>query len=132
MCGRDGVAGDVIITSRRGCLGSVSRRTQQRASGLQARRARVERKREKLEAWKTRIKSLEHELMLWERMKECKMDQAFPLKKKGTWKKYGGEGERREGDCMEVEDEDECRRKLDEKRKKIQKELREVERLSHV
>ena len=34
------------------------------------------------------------------------------------------------GDCVEVEDEDECRRKLDEKRRKIQKELREVERLS--
>ena len=33
-------------------------------------------------------------------------------------------------DCMEVEDEDECRRKLDEKRKKIQTEQREVERLS--
>ena len=32
------------------------------------------------------------------------------------------------GDCMEVEDEDECRGKLDEKRKKIQEELREVER----
>ena len=33
-------------------------------------------------------------------------------------------------DCMEVEDEDECRRKLDVKRKKIQTEQREVERLS--
>ena len=31
---------------------------------------------------------------------------------------------------MENEDDAECRRKLDEKRKKIQKELREVERLS--
>ena len=90
MCGRDGVAGDVIMTSRRGCAGSFGRRSQQsRESGLQARRARVGRKREKLEAWKPRMKSLEHELMLWERTKECKMGQASPLKKKGTWKKYG-------------------------------------------
>ena len=31
---------------------------------------------------------------------------------------------------MEVEDDAECRRKLDEQRKKMQRELREVERLS--
>ena len=40
------------------------------------------------------------------------MDQASFMKK-GTWKKHGR---------LEVEDEDECRRKLDEKRKKMQKE----------
>ena len=57
MCGRDGVAGDVIITYQRGCMGSTSRQSQQRESGLQARRDRVVRKREKLEAWKPRIKS---------------------------------------------------------------------------
>ena len=33
-------------------------------------------------------------------------------------------------DCMEVEDDAECRRKLDEPRKKMQRELQEVERLS--
>ena len=33
---------------------------------------------------------------------------------------------------MEVEDEAECRRKLDEQRKKVQKEVREVDRLSFV
>ena len=33
-------------------------------------------------------------------------------------------------DCMEVEDDAECRRKLDEPRKKMQRDLREVERLS--
>ena len=88
MFGRDD-AGDVIITSRRACMGSFSRRSQQRESGLQARRARVVRKREKLQAWKPRIKSLEHELMPRERMKECEIGQASPLKKKGTWKKYG-------------------------------------------
>ena len=36
------------------------------------------------------------------------------------------------GDCMEVENEAECRRKLDEQRKKKQKEPREVDRLSFV
>ena len=33
-------------------------------------------------------------------------------------------------DCMEVEDDADCRRKLDEHRKQMQRELREVERLS--
>ena len=33
-------------------------------------------------------------------------------------------------DCTEVEDDAECRRKLDEQRKKMQREFREVERLS--
>ena len=36
------------------------------------------------------------------------------------------------GHCMEVEVEAECRRKLDEQRKKMRKELREVDRLSFV
>ena len=42
MCGRGGVAGDVIITSRRRCTGSFSRRSQQsQETGLQAHQPRV-------------------------------------------------------------------------------------------
>ena len=82
-----------------------------------------ERKREKLEAWKLRIKSSEHELMLWKRRKEHKRGQVSPFQKKGTRKKYGET-------VSEVEDDAECRRKLDEQRKKMQRELREVEKLS--
>ena len=41
-----------------------------------------------------------------------------------------GDSEEVWGDCMEVEDDAGCRRKLDEQRKKIQRELRGVERLS--
>ena len=89
-CGQDGVAGDVITISRRRCTGSTRRRSQQSQElGLLPRRARVGRKREKLEAWKPRIKSLEHELMLWERRKEHKWGQVSPLQKKGTRKKCG-------------------------------------------
>ena len=45
--------------------------------------------------------------------------------------KEEGDSEKVWGDCMEVEDEAaECRKILDEQRKKMQKELREVERLS--
>ena len=70
---------------------------------------------EKLEAWKPRIKSSEHELMLWKRRKEHKRGQVQLLKKKGTRKKYGEI-------VMELEDEAECCRKLDEQRKKMEKE----------
>ena len=51
--------------------------------------SRVERKREKLEAWKLRIKSSEHELMLWKRREEHKRGQVSLLKKKETRKNYG-------------------------------------------
>ena len=42
----------------------------------------------------------------------------------------GGESEDVWGDFVEVEDETEMRRKLDEQKKKLQKELRDVDRLS--
>ena len=44
--------------------------------------------------------------------------------------KEEGDSEEVWGDCMEVEDDAECRRKLDEQRNEMQRELREVERLS--
>ena len=123
MCGQDGVAGDVIITSRRRCTGSMSRRSQQsQETGLLARRARVERKREKLEAWKPRIKILQHEVRLWERKEGSQNGSGVSFEE--------GHSEEVWRDCMEVEDDAECRRKLDEPRKKMQRELREVERLS--
>ena len=55
-------------------------------------------------------------------------------KKEGAQKVSGisvkeeGDSEEVWRDCMEVEDDAECRRKLDERRKKMQRELREVER----
>ena len=56
----------ITIDSRKEWTYKFCSESQQRESGLQARRARVLRKREKLEAWKPRVKSLEHELLLWE------------------------------------------------------------------
>ena len=50
--------------------------------------ARVGRKREKLEAWKARIKSLDHELMLLERRKEHKRVRCL-LGRRGSRKKCG-------------------------------------------
>ena len=47
MCGRGGVAGDVIITARRCCTGSVGRRLEQsQESGLRGLRRRAGRKTE--------------------------------------------------------------------------------------
>ena len=68
------------------------------------------------------MKSSEHELMLWKRRKEQKKGQVS----------FNEEGDSEEvwGDCMDVEDDAECRRKMYEQRKKMQRELREVERLS--
>ena len=61
--------------------------------------------------------------MLWKRRKEHK---------KGSGISFPEEGDSEEvwRDCLEVEDDAECRRKLDEQRKKMQRDLREVERLS--
>ena len=44
----------------------------------------------------------------------------------------GGDSEDVWGDCMEVEDEAGSRRKLDEQKKKLQKDIRDVDRLSFV
>ena len=63
--------------------------------------------------------------MLWKRRKQHKKEQVSLSEKKGLGRSVGR-------DCMEVEDEAECRRKLDEQRKKTQKELRDVDSLSWV
>ena len=101
MCGRDGVAGDVIITSRRSCTRSFRRRSQQsRESGLQARRARA--RREKLGAWKPRTKSLEHELMLRKKYGETARKSRMRMSVEENWMKrerrYRGSYERSK-DC---------------------------------
>ena len=93
MCGRDGVAGDVIITSRRGCAGKYRQAVAAKSVEWSHRLvgARVGRKREKLEAWKPRIKSSEHELMLWENEGVQKWAQASPSKKKGDLEEVWGD-----------------------------------------
>ena len=90
MCGRGGVAGNVTITSRRGCTESTGRRSLlSRESGLQVFRRRVERKTEKLEAPKLRRRNSEQGLMPWRRRKEYKGGQVSLLQKKGTRKTCG-------------------------------------------
>ena len=60
--------------------------------------------------------------MPWKRSKECKEGRS----------REGGESEDVWRESMEVEDEAESRRKLDEQKKKLQKEPRDVDRLSFV
>ena len=105
-CGRDGVAGDVIITSRRGCSGRKGRRSQQsRESGLQARRARVGRKREKLEALEAENKELRARI-------DAMGKNGGVLNGPGISSEEEGDLEEVWGDCMEVEDEDELSKKI--------------------
>ena len=92
MCGRGGVAGDVIMISRRRCTGSAGRRSQQsQESGLQARRPRVERKREKFGAWELRVDSSEHELMPWKRKEGAQKVSGISFKEEGDSEEVWGD-----------------------------------------
>ena len=85
-----GVAGDVILTSQQRCTEGIGRRLlQSRESGPQARRPRVERKREKLEAWNLRTRRSEQGLMPWRRRKEYKEGRVSLPKEEGIRKMYG-------------------------------------------
>ena len=115
MRGRDGVAGDVIITSWRSCMGSFSRRSQQRewSTGSSGSSGEEERKALSLEAENKELRAR------FGAMGKNEGVQNGP----GIFFTEDGDLEEVWGDCMEVEDQDERRRKLDEKRKKMQKEL---------
>ena len=106
MCGRGGVAGDVTVTSRRGCKGSTGRRSLQKSgecsTGSSTSSGEEDRKARSLES-----------------------EASIPSGE-------GGDSVDVWGEFMEVEDEAESRGKLDEQKKKLQKELRDVARLSFV
>ena len=102
-------------------MGSISRRSQQRETGL---KARMGGKREKARSLEAENKELGARIDAMGKNEGVRNGPGISFEEEEenleeVWR-----------DCMEVEDEEECRRKLDEKRKKIMKELREVERLS--
>ena len=111
MCGRGGVAGDVTITSQRGCTGSIGKRlVQSQESGLQALRRRVKRKTEKRDALEAENKELRARIDAMEKKAGGQKEPGIPFQEEedsgDVW-----------GDCMEVEDEAECRRQLDTEKK---------------
>ena len=112
------VAGDVSIISRQGCAGVQAGGRGKVGRVVHSLQSRVGRKTERLGAWKARIDAME-------KKEGVEGEPSIPFKE-------GGDSEDVWGDCMEVEDEAESRKKLDEPRKKMQKELREVHRLSFV
>ena len=100
----DKMAGDVHITSRRRYTGSISMGSQQsEETGLLARRARVGRKREKLKSLQAENKERRSRIDgHGKEGSEHKSGQVSPVKEEGdseeVWR-----------DCMEVEDDTECR-----------------------
>ena len=84
MCGRGGVAGDVTVTSRRGCTGSTGMRLLKKSgewsTGSSA-SSREERKSKSQEAWLLRIRSSEQGLMPRKTRKEYK-GARYPLKRR--------------------------------------------------
>ena len=123
MCGRGGVAGDVTITSRQGCVGSTGRRSQQRVEkGQRALRHRVEKRTRK--TLRLRVFGLS---IIGSRLEEKQIGgeeqgrQGLPPRRESGLEEVWG---------LEAEDEIESRKKLDAQRKKLQKELRDVENLS--
>ena len=110
MCGRDGVAGAATITFRQGCVGSTGRRLPQGLeNGLRALRRRAGRKKGETKALRQKMRSFGPGLRPWKR-KESEGVQ-------------GGQGlpSRRESGLEE---------EWDEHMKKLQKELRDIEKFS--
>ena len=124
MCGRSGVAGDAAPTSQQGCGSSTSRQWQEGLeNGQRALRRRAERRIGSLKV-RQRLRSIGPKLsIIKSRMKEPREGKAFHLGEKVACE------EEWEND---FEDEIESRKKLDEQRKKLQKDLRDVEKLSCV
>ena len=125
-CVDEGVAGAVTLTSLQGCVGSTGRRSPRgRESGLRAPQRRAGRKTERPGVWKQRTRNSVQGLMPWKTRveKEPKEGRVSLQGKKETWKMCGEED-------MDIEDGTESCKKLDEQKRKLQKELLDVERRS--
>ena len=126
MCGRGGVAGDVTVTSQRGCKGSTGRRSlQSRESGVQALRRRVGEEHREARGLEAENKELRARIDAMEKKEGVHGGPSILSKE-------GGDSEDVWREFMEVEDETERRKKLHDQKKKLQKELRDVDRLSFV
>ena len=115
------------MTSRQGCVGSVGRRSPHGLeSGFRALRRQAVRKTEGPKIWRQRTRSSESDFRPWKRRKvkrskECK---GFHQGESGLEEEWGVE--------MDHTEEAESRKKLDEQKKKLQKELRDIEKFSCV
>ena len=128
MCGRGGVAGDGTPTSQQGCGVSIGREWQQgMENGQRAPRHQAERKTGGPKVWRQKTRSFGPGLKLWRRRKgkESKEGKDFhPGEKSGLEEEWGVE--------VDLENEVESRKKLDEQRRKLQKELRDIAKFSCV
>ena len=117
MCRQGGIAGAVIMTSQQVCEGSTGKRSSQgMENGLRAPQHRVERKKGGARAWRQRMRSLEPGLRPCKRRKakESKEGRGFHEGEKAAWKKSG------------VWRWTSSRKKLDEQKKKLHEELRDI------
>ena len=107
MCGRGGVAGAALMTSQQVCVGSTGGRLPQGLeNGLSTSSGEEDKKSKKMEAENMELRA-----------------RIEALEKKGE---ESGMAEEWRTD-MDVEEEIESRKKLDEQKRKLQKELPEIE-----
>ena len=124
MCGRGGVAGDATTTSQQGCVGSTDRWSRQGPeNGQRALRLRAERKIGRLKVRRRRLRSFVPNLNIMKRrmVKEPREDKAFHAGEKVAWRKSGK---------WTLRMRTRAERSLDDQRRKLQKDLRDVEKLS--
>ena len=123
--GPGGAADDVTPTSQQGCWGSTDRLCRRKpGGGRQDRRLRVVEKRKRPRDQEEEIEKLRAQVELLRKQQSAE---------KGP--EAQGETTRRgrglEEDCkMEVEEEIDCKKKLDEWRKRMQKQLRDIEKFT--
>ena len=122
MCGRGDVAGDATTTSRQGCVGSTCRwvaaKSGEGSTGSSTSSGEEDQKDAEIKELRAQIEQCRKQSGEAE-----EGGQGLPLRRESgleeMWRR-------------EVEDEIESRKKLDEQRKKLQKELQYVEKLSCV
>ena len=122
VCGQGGVAGAAIMTSQQVRVGSTGRQLLQgMENGPRAPQCRVERKTGGTKAWRQRIRSFKPGVRPWKRrkVKESKEGKGFHQRESDLEEEWGVE--------MDLEDEAESRKMLDEQKRKFLKELRDVE-----
>ena len=126
MSGRGGVAGAATTTLQQVCVGNTGRRLPRGLeNGLRVLRRQAERKTGSPKAWKAEYKELRARIEALEKKggEGAQGGLGFPSRTKS------GMGEEWRMD-MDLEDEVESRRKLEEQKRKLQKEWRDVEKFS--
>ena len=123
MCGPCGAADDVTLTSQQVCRGSTHKQSLRRTKGgLQDHYLRVERARGQEEETK-KLRAQVELLRKQQRVEKGLEAQGEPTRR----------GRGLEEDCkMEVDEEVDCKKKLDEQRRSLQKQPRDIEKFTDV